>query len=70
MAGRTNKPETCLWCGRPLGYARGTRNQMQPRPRVGPYADGVFCTLQCAADFGRAAAWNGYRFKPPEQSDG
>jgi endogenous inhibitor of DNA gyrase (YacG/DUF329 family) len=49
----TNKPETCLWCGRKVPRKR----------RDWSYA---FCTDGCGLRFGEEAARNGFRLKPKD----
>lgn len=54
----TNKPDTCLWCGKRLPAARNGRR--------GYYGNGFFCTLSCGYLFAVTAARDGTRMKPKE----
>jgi hypothetical protein len=64
--GATNKPWSCLWCGRDLKvpqfahvYKTGT---------VGFEADDHFCTQRCGYEFGLAMAGLGKRLQPKQEA--
>lgn len=60
-------PEGRYRCGLPLELTRRRiieRRRLHEKP--GLRGEGHFCTGACSAAFGRAAARNGYRFKPEE----
>jgi hypothetical protein len=59
----SNKPETCLWCGRRLKYGThltgerdGSRDVKARNQKAGAYQDGAFCGLRCGYSFGVALA--------------
>jgi hypothetical protein len=68
----SNKPDTCLWCGRKLRYktlhdwgvgdANPTRSYKAEKG--GDYQDGQFCGLRCGYLFGVRMAELGRRLKP------
>lgn len=70
----SNRPGTCLYCGRKLWwikrtFTQGSRGVLIPvgeRPnlyaKAGDYGDGFFCGLRCGYQFGVLAANHGNRF--------
>lgn len=60
---RTNKPGTCLFCGKKLRAYRYP--DLFPNPnRRGDYGDNAFCGLRCGYRFGLAFAALGRRLAP------
>lgn len=60
---RTNKPGTCLFCGRKLRAYRFPHHFENP-DRRGDYGDNAFCGLRCGYRFGLAFAVLGRRLTP------
>ena len=77
----TNKPDTCIWCGRklrrPSTVKHGTivNGKWMPydepireylHDKRGDYGDGLFCGLRCGYQFGEAMGNYGRRLQPKE----
>ena len=62
---RSNKPDTCLYCGTKLYIDHNRRYE-----KTGAYGDGFFCTQVCGFWFGRAMARNGKRLAPFKSKGG
>lgn len=75
--GTTNKPDTCLWCGRRLRhqlkrvleewhyvYVTDENGKKVKEEKGGAYKDGSFCGLSCGYAFGVALANGGSRLRP------
>lgn len=71
----SNKPETCLWCGRKLRRKMQAFDKdgkyLKPKDRTEPaydaggsYGDGYFCGLRCGYLFGEQMAKFGRRIAP------
>lgn len=70
----TNKPGTCVWCGRVLrfrseafdreGHWIKDRSKRPRKQKGGDYHDGFFCGLRCGYLFGVQMATFGRRLNP------
>lgn len=69
----SNRPFTCLWCGRKIGMESIRNYACEPGEkltstvvgkRFSGQGDGYFCSLRCGYQFGTSLAVRGTRLQP------